>query len=40
MAMAFALATHTGGGVDQYLDKDIDELGEWCGVANKLLKSK
>lgn len=40
MAQAFSLASHTGGGVDQYLDKDIGELGEWVDVANKLLKSK
>lgn len=40
MAMAFAMATHTGGGVGQYLSMELGELSEWAGVANNLLKSK
>lgn len=36
MAAAFSLATHTGGGVHQYLEISIDELADWCEIAKKL----
>ncbi len=40
MAMAFSLASHTGGGVEQYLAITIDELGDWYRIATKLLKNR
>lgn len=38
MDAAFALASHTGGGVAQYLEISIDELAMWCARAEKATK--